>query len=148
MKRFLLVLFLVAMSSNMAWAVSTNTWATNDAGFNDPRIYGGAADTMKQTETPTNTDDGSPVAHTLTVTAGYIEVDCEDSGTCDITMTETGAVEGDACVIVNIGTYAVDFADQGGILNVSSGSMAVGTDDTLTLKYTGALWVETARSNN
>ena len=144
MKKLFIALFLVAMFTNMAWAVSTNTGSVVDMGLTDPRIYGGASDTMKQSTTHTAGVD----TLTLTVTAGYIEMASNASSSLAVTMTETGAIEGDRTVVCNIGSGSVVFTDQAGILNVASTSMTMGAEDTLSLMYTGTIWVETSRSDN
>lgn len=141
---FLLAMGLMVIFNSMTWAVSSSTGSINDAGFTDPRIYGGAADTVKQTTAHTAGTD----TLALTITAGYLEMGSNASSTLEVTMTETGATEGDRVKIVNIGSGTITFSDQGGILNVASGSMSVGAEDTLSLMYTGTIWVETARSNN
>ena len=147
MKRFLFVLLamvLMVVFTNTTWAVSTNTGSVVDQGLTDPRIYGGAADTMKQTTTHTAGVD----TLTLTVTAGYIEMASNASSSLAVTMTETGAIEGDRTVVCNIGSGSIVFTDQTGILNVASTSMTMGAEDTLSLIYTGTIWVEQCRSDN
>lgn len=144
MKRFIITVLALLITCNV-WAVSSNTGGYNDMGLIDPRIYGGAADTMKQTLVATT-------AVSLTVTAGYVEATCSDATSgCLITMTETGAVEGDRVQIVNVGaSNSMHIADQAGIVNLEAtlDSMAIGPEDSLSLTYTGTIWVETSRSNN
>lgn len=144
MKRFILSLLLVVMFHSMALAVSSNTGSYRDQGLTDPRIYGGASDTTKQTTTHTATVDTLE----LTITAGYVEMASNASSSLVVTMTETYAIEGDRTVIANVGTGSIILTDQSGILNVASTSMTMGAEDTLSLMYTGTIWVETGRSNN
>lgn len=94
-----------------------------------------------------DTGDANPATLTLTPTASYVEITCNDPNTCDITMGETGMVEGTLLVIVNVSTNVVDFADSAGVSELA-GPFAAGQWDTLTLRYTGGEWVEQDRSDN
>lgn len=147
MKKLLLV-FLILLVTGVAFGASSTSSTRADCtyqnGFCDPRIYGGAADTMKQTITHVAGTD----TQTLTITAGYVEATVTASSSLAITMTETGAFENDRVVIVNLGTGSLVLTDQSGILNVASTSMTLGTEDAISLVYTGTIWVETGRSDN
>lgn len=94
-----------------------------------------------------NAVGASPATLTLTPTASYVEITCNDPDTCDITMGETGIVEGTVVTIVNVSANVVDFADTVGVSEIA-GAFAAGQFDAITLRYTGAEWVETVRSNN
>lgn len=84
---------------------------------------------------------------TLTVTSGYVECTCSDGDGCDITMSESGATEGDKVSIVNVGTNTCAFADSAGVSELA-GAFSAGAADAITLIYNGSAWVELDRSNN
>ena len=147
MRKLFLLLVLVMAFTGTSWAASSTSSTRTDCqyqnGFCDPRVYGGAADTMKQTTTHTAGTDTLE----LTITAGYVEMASNASSTLVVTMTETGAFENDRTVIVNVGSGAITFSDQSGILDVASTS-SLRANDTLSLVYTGTIWVETSRAHN
>jgi hypothetical protein len=96
-------------------------------------------------------DDGTPLSNatlTLTPTASYVEITCDDTSLgCDITMGEGSAKEGDMLVIMNISGNSVLMSDTANVSELGGG-FTMGQYDTLTLIYSGDRWVELARSNN
>lgn len=93
--------------------------------------------------------DGGTVAAeaTLTPTKGYVECTCSDTDGCNVTMSETGAVEGQMLTVVNVGSNDCVFADSAGVSELS-GTITLGANDSLVLRYTGATWVQVATTNN
>jgi len=91
--------------------------------------------------------DGNPAAYNLTPTSSFVQITCQDADTCDVTMIETGAQDGDVVFIVNMDTAVVDFADTAGVSELS-GAFAMDQWDTLMLIYTSDRWVEFSRSGN
>jgi len=91
--------------------------------------------------------DGNPATHTLIPTATYVELTCSDSDNCTITMSETGAVQGQTCTITNISANVCDFADSAGVSELA-GAFAMGQYDMLDLIYLSDRWVERCRANN
>ena len=152
-------------------AGADNTDAANGITFGssgDTNLYRSAADTLKTDDSlivtnwisPTtyiihgvdkDTIDevagGDPATHTLTPSASYVELTCNDANTCDITMGETGMVEGIIVTIVNVSSNVCDFADSAGVSEIA-GAFNMGQYDTLKLIYDGATWIEICRSNN
>jgi len=98
-------------------------------------------------DTIADTGDGNPATATLTPTSNYVKLTCNDADTCDITMGETGMVDGMKITIVNTSTNVCDFADTGGVSELA-GAFAMGQYDTLELLYETDTWVETHRSDN
>ena len=95
-------------------------------------------------------DNGNPLVNataTLTPTSSYVEVDCQDNPGCDITMSESGARQGQILYIVATNTNLVNFADTGGVSELSA-SLGLDQYDTLTLVYISDRWVELGASNN
>lgn len=91
---------------------------------------------------------GGACALTITPSSSIITVDCQDADTCDVTMSETGAVAGSRTCITIIGaTGATDFADSAGVLEIA-GAFAAGIADTICLVYVNSAWHEISRSNN
>lgn len=86
-------------------------------------------------------------AATLTPTSAYVEGDCSNGAGCAVTMSETGAVEGDVLFIVNVGANALTFSDTTGVSELSA-AHSLGQYDSLSLIYTGDRWVQTAFADN
>lgn len=101
----------------------------------------------KQLYSVADTGDGSPATGTLTPTATYVEGTCNDADTCDITMGESSAADGDVLRFVNVGSNTFDFVDTTGVSELA-GAAAIGQYDYLELVYTGDRWVECGRSDN
>ena len=108
---------------------------------------GGLISVIADADTIATTGDGNPATHTLTPTTSYVELTCNDADTCDVTMGETGMVEGTRVVIVNVSANVCDFADAAGVSELA-GAFAMGQYDVLTLQYIGDTWVEVSRSDN
>lgn len=112
----------------------------------DARFDGRIQHTL-QSETGADTGDGTPRAITLTPATNYIEITCNDADTCDVTMDETGALQGNRITIINISANVVDMADSAGVSELA-GVFAMGQYDSVELMYTSDRWVEVARSDN
>ncbi len=101
----------------------------------------------------TTTGDGTPRAITLTPTSSYVEIDCQDVDSCDVTMSEfldsNAYLEGTRVEIAIVGaTGTTDFTDSGGVLHLSATPFNMDVDDILALRYTGSVWLEVSRSVN
>jgi len=96
-----------------------------------------------------NPADGGtvPAAATLTPTGAHARITCSDADGCDITMSETGAVDGQLLTVTNVSTPAVNFADTSGVSETAS-TFAAGQYDSITFIYASDRWVEVSRSNN
>jgi len=99
-----------------------------------------------QDETCADTGDGNPCTITITPTA-YVEITCEDANSCDVTLGETGIIEGAQTTMVNVGSNVVDFADSAGVSELA-GAFAASQWDVIQLRYSGGEWFETSRSDN
>jgi len=94
-----------------------------------------------------DTGDANPATLTLEPTRSYVEITCNDANTCDITMSETNANQGQIVYIVNVSANVVDLADSSGVSELA-GAFAANQYDTITLIYTSDRWVELDRSDN
>lgn len=94
-----------------------------------------------------NTVGASAAAFTLTPTADFIEITCNDPDGCTATVSESGASMGDVVRIVNITANVVNFADSGGVTELA-GALAMGQWDSLSMLYLADRYVELARANN
>ncbi len=90
---------------------------------------------------------GSAAANTLQPTRNYASFTCSDANGCDITLSETGAVDGVVVRITNVSANVCNFADTAGVTELA-GAFAMGQYDTLTIMYATDRWVELGRSNN
>jgi hypothetical protein len=94
-------------------------------------------------------DNGLGTAATGTITLGksYVELTCSDTHGCTMSLSETGAGEGDSLWIVNISANTATFADSSGVLEVASGtSFAMAQYQALLIQYIGDRWIEVART--
>lgn len=90
---------------------------------------------------------GTDATATLTPTTSYVNITCSDTNGCDITMGESGMVDGRVIRIVNSSANPCNFADTSGVSEIS-GSFTMSQWDTLVLEYVTDRWVELSRSNN
>jgi hypothetical protein len=86
----------------------------------------------------------------LDVSSGTVHIDCQDDDTTDVTLGETNAETGQTLLIVATGVQVCDLDDQANVLalNAAAGAYGMTANDTLLLYYTGAIWLEVARSVN
>lgn len=95
-----------------------------------------------------NANGATAATATLTVTATYIRITCNDAQGCDVTMGETPAPPDGALIsIVNTSANTVNFADTSGVSELAS-TFAAAQYDTITMRYASDRWVETGRSDN
>lgn len=107
-----------------------------------PLSYGSDADTIA------DSGDGNPATSTLTPTSSHVQITCNDSDGCDITMGEAGDIRnGMPLVIVNVSANVVNFSDTSGVSELS-GAIALGQYDSLTLVYASDRWIAGSTSNN
>lgn len=94
-------------------------------------------------------DSGGAGTATLTLapTSSHVQITCSDTDGCDITMSETGAVDGTLLTIHNVSANVANFADTSGVSELA-GAFAMGQYDTISLQYVSDRWVELSRSNN
>ena len=102
---------------------------------------------VPSTLTVADSGDGNPATSTLTPATPLVKCVCNDANTCDITMGETGILDGQEVRISNTSANACDFADTAGVSELA-GAFAMGQYDSLTLLYITDRWVETSRSDN
>lgn len=102
-----------------------------------------------QVDARTIADNGGGGAATLTLTpvGSFVELTCNDTQGCTITMGETGIPDGMILHIVGLTTLTPTFADTAGVTELSA-ALTMGQYDTLTLIYASDRWVELMRSNN
>lgn len=100
-----------------------------------------------QTVTVADSGDANPATSTLTPTGSNVQITCNDTDSCDITMGETGIGDGQIVSIVNVSANSVDFSDTSGVSELT-GAIALGQYDTLEMVYVVDRWVQTSTSNN
>jgi hypothetical protein len=128
-----------------AGALATNTYALHVAA--DTSKFDGHVVNGVDARTIADNGGGTNATLTLTPTTGYVEITCNDAQGCDITMGETGMLQGARVTIVNVSTGTVNFADTASVSEIA-GAFAAGQYDAITLRYTGSTWFEESRSNN
>jgi hypothetical protein len=90
---------------------------------------------------------GTAAAYTLTPIASYNKITCSDANGCDVTMGESGMIDGTIIRVVNVGTNVANFADTSGVSELTA-AFAAGQWDFISFMYTTDRWSEIARSNN
>ena len=91
--------------------------------------------------------DGNPATLTLDPISSMVQVTCNDAHTCDVTMSETSAADGQILTILNLTANVVDLADTSGVSELA-GAFAMGQYDSATLQYVSDRWIELSRSDN
>ncbi|MCA9399527.1 MAG: hypothetical protein KC618_07250, partial [Candidatus Omnitrophica bacterium] len=109
--------------------------------INIPLVIGDDSDTVA------DSGDGNPATATLTPTQSYAKLTCSDADGCDITMGETGMVDGTLVTIVNVSANVCNFSDSSGVSELN-GDFAMNQYETLELIYVTDRWVERSRSAN
>jgi hypothetical protein len=94
-----------------------------------------------------NANGGTAATLTLVPATSNVELTCSDAQGCDITLSETGVLDGTIVHIVNVSANTCNFADTSGVTELA-GAFAAGQYDSITLRYIVDRWVEAARSNN
>lgn len=96
--------------------------------------------------------DATPATVTIDISSGTLTLQCDDDDTTDVSLGETNGKAGQTLLIAvpAAATQVCDFDDQANVLalNAAAGAYAMGANDTLLLYYTGAIWLEVARSAN
>lgn len=90
---------------------------------------------------------GTPALITITPSSGDIQITCNDTNGCNVTMSETGAKNGASIHLVNMSANSCMFADTGGVSELA-GTFTAGQYDTISMTYQSDRWVEDSRSNN
>lgn len=95
-----------------------------------------------------NGNGGTAAASTLTAPLGATyHYTCSDANGCDLTLGETGVINGQLLCVINVGTNAVNLADTSGV-SETAGAFAAGQYGQICYAYTSDRWVERSRSNN
>jgi hypothetical protein len=90
---------------------------------------------------------GTPATATISPTTSFIQITCNDTDGCTMTMTETGMGSGDYILITNLSANVATFADTSGVTELA-GAFSMGQYDSLSLRYATDRWVEVGRSDN
>jgi hypothetical protein len=110
-------------------------------------ILAGKVIATSQAVTVADSGNGSAATATVTPSSSFIELTCSDADGCTMTMSETGATDGQVVTIVNVSANAATFADTSSVTE-AAGSFAAGQWDAITYRYVVDRWVEVSRSNN
>jgi hypothetical protein len=99
--------------------------------------------------TVASSGDASPAVYQLTTpTKAQYQFTCSDTDGCRIQLGETGVSDGEILEIINVGgSNNVTMNDEAGVAELSA-AITLGANDTLTLRYNGAAWVQVSTSNN
>ena len=102
-----------------------------------------------QTVTIATSGDANHATGTITPTTSYVNLVCNDDNPgCTVSLSETGAVDGQIVTIINTSANHCDFADQGGVLNIIGSAYVMAQGETLTLQYATNQWQEIARATS
>lgn len=84
---------------------------------------------------------GTPASGTIAATVGVVDVTCNDTDGCALTLSETSAVVGSTLRIINVGTNNVTIADSAGVQE-TVGSLTLGTRDSVIFCYVPSYWTQ------
>lgn len=84
----------------------------------------------------TGPSDAAKTTITENCITDYCECDCSDPDGCDVTKTEVGANVSRSQKWVAVGSYACDFLDQAGVLEVAGASISLDPGDGVVFTYT------------
>lgn len=93
-----------------------------------------------------NGNGGTRATATLTPTTSYVTCNVADPQGADITLSETGAVDGQTLRIVCTSANVCGFADTTGVTELA-GAVDLGLYDSITFLYVTDRFVEVSRSN-
>jgi hypothetical protein len=110
-------------------------------------VFDGFVTDTVDARTIADTGDANAGTLTLTPTTGYVELTCNDSNGCDITMGETGMAQGMKIEIINVSANSCNFADTAGV-SETSGVVNLGQYDVIAFRYISDRWVERGQINN
>lgn len=128
-----------ASTATVTAGTLTNNYA---GGFNGRVRHFADAQTIAD-----NGNGGTTATLTLNPASGIVEITCNDANGCDVTMGETGVLDGTPVRIYNISANTVNFADTSGVSELT-GAVALGQYDSLTITYVQDRWIMDATSNN
>lgn len=94
-----------------------------------------------------NGNGATRATSTLTPTTSYVAVTCSDANGCALTLSETGAVDGQILRVICVTTNVCGLTDSAGVSEMA-GNMDLGQNDALSFLYASDRWVETSRSDN
>ena len=120
-----------------------------DSQFSGDSAFLGLVSNAPQSYTIVDTgSDSTKATQTVAPTSSYIKITCSDDDGCTITMGETGMYDGVTVNIVCLGAYACEMDEASGVTVLSGDPVSLGANDSITLRYTGAVWVQIATSDN
>lgn len=92
--------------------------------------------------TCTDSGNGDPGALTITPSKSIYYLTVNDANGCTVTMSETGAVQGQSVEIFNVSANTATFADQLNVLTLLATPKTLTTGQGVQLNYDGSKWVE------
>jgi hypothetical protein len=95
-------------------------------------------------------EDADAATVIVDVSSGTFHLTCSDDDGTTVTMGEANAKANQYLLLVALGAQTCTLDDQADILalNAAAGAYGMTANDTLLLYYTGAIWLEVARSVN
>ncbi|QQR81664.1 MAG: hypothetical protein IPJ69_06045 [Deltaproteobacteria bacterium] len=97
-----------------------------------------------------NGGPGASVGTTGNITSSYLEGTCLDPIACDVTLSESGILQGQIVTIINMSAAStLNFSDVAGVQDVSTvGMLSATPHSVITFIYIGDQWIEVSRSTN
>lgn len=103
------------------------------------------------TQTFTVADNGTPASRatsTLTSLTSFVKCTCSDPDGCNVTLSETNAVDGQFLRVVSASTNVCGFTTSSGIQEVGAVPIDLGIDDSIDFIYVTDHFIRTANANN
>jgi hypothetical protein len=133
--------------SSASSTVSGNFFVAGNLTVSSTASISGRVQQVVQSVVGTDNGAGSAQSITLTPTSGYVEINCQDSSGCNVTLSETDALQGTVVTIMNISANTITFSDSSGVLELNNnGSLSLTARyNTLVVVYASDRWVELSR---
>jgi hypothetical protein len=105
------------------------------------------ADTVQALVVADNGNGATRATSTLTPLTSYATINCSDAQGCDISISETGAVDGQILRIVCRSINVCGFIPSAGVVAMGA-TFDMGLNDSISFIYSVDIWIQLSRSDN
>lgn len=127
-------------ASNPGASLTLKGGTAGAGGTNGAVIHGTMQSDTPQAVTCTDSGDGNHGALTITASSSFVRVTNNDANGCNITLSETGAVDGQFLEVWNVSANHLDIADSDAVQELS-GAIVLATWQHMLCRYTTDRWM-------
>ncbi len=131
----------VNISGIVGDAQATETAIKVGSGWDYALDVNGSIRVRADARTIADSGDGSAATLTLAPTTSHVEITCNDTDGCNITMSETGINQGQEVAIINVSSNIVRFTETSGVSEIP-GNFNARQYDVISMRYISDRWVE------